>query len=75
MHMAGERATRHAHFNLSHHLVFTPKDDRRHSFFGPSRERLMEIFTAICLERDWPIRERDVNQANGRSTTQRRGST
>nr|WP_229753022.1 transposase [Deinococcus aerophilus] len=53
--MAGERSTRHAHFNLNYHLVFTPKY-RRRSFFGPSRDRLMEIFAATCAERDWLIR-------------------
>lgn len=59
MHMVGERSTRHAHFNLNYHLVFTPKD-RCRSFFGSSRERLMEIFTATCAERDWLIRGMEV---------------
>ncbi|GGR38768.1 hypothetical protein GCM10008957_54740 [Deinococcus ruber] len=59
MHIAGERSSRHGHFNLNDHLVFTPKD-RRRSFFGPSRDRLMEIFTATCAERDWLIRGMEV---------------
>lgn len=59
MHMTGERSTRHAHFNLNYHLVFTPKY-RRRSFYAPARERLMEIFTATCAERDWLIRGMEV---------------
>lgn len=54
VHMLEERSTRHAHFNLNYHLVFTPKY-RRRSFYGPSRDRLMEIFTATCTERDWKV--------------------
>ncbi|WP_407542165.1 IS200/IS605 family transposase (plasmid) [Deinococcus radiomollis] len=52
--MPEERSTRHAHFNLNYHLVFTPKY-RRRSFSGPSRDRLMEIFTATCTEREWEV--------------------
>jgi putative transposase len=52
--MPEERTTRHSHYNLNYHLVFTPKY-RRHTFFGEVRERLMQVFEATCAERDWKI--------------------
>jgi putative transposase len=54
VHMPEERTTRHSHYNLNYHLVFTPKY-RRHTFFGEVRERLMQVFEATCAERDWKI--------------------
>lgn len=52
--MALERTTRHSHYNLNYHFVFTPKY-RRSTFEGAVAERLKELFTTICAERDWLI--------------------
>ncbi len=52
--MPEERTTRHSHYNLNYHLVFTPKY-RRHTFFGEVRDKLMRVFEAACAERDWWI--------------------
>ncbi|WP_366734269.1 transposase [Thermus scotoductus] len=38
MHMPQERTTRHSHYNLNYHFVFTPKY-RRHLFHGAVREK------------------------------------
>lgn len=54
MHMPEERTTRHSHYNLNYHLVFTPKY-RRHVFVGEARERLMQIFRETCSMRDWIV--------------------
>ncbi len=52
--MPEERTTRHSNYNLNYHLVFTSKY-RRHTFFGEVREKLMQVFEATCLMRDWKI--------------------
>lgn len=52
--MPEERTTRHSHYNLNYHLVFTPKY-RKHTFFGEVREKLMQVFRNTCAERDWQI--------------------
>ncbi|WP_135257508.1 IS200/IS605 family transposase [Thermus caldilimi] len=52
--MPEERTTRHSHYNLNYHLVFTPKY-RRQVFFGEVRERLMQVLREICAERDWIV--------------------
>ncbi|WP_244947007.1 IS200/IS605 family transposase [Meiothermus hypogaeus] len=52
--MPEERTTRHSHYNLNYHLVFTPKY-RRQVFFGEVRERLMQVFREACLMRDWAV--------------------
>jgi len=49
-----ERTTRHNHYNLNYHLVFTPKY-RRQVFFGEVRERLMQVLRETCLIRDWVV--------------------
>jgi putative transposase len=49
-----ERTTRHSHYNLNYHLVFTPKY-RRQVFFGDVRERLMQVLRETCLMRDWVV--------------------
>jgi len=54
MHMPKERITRHSHYNLNYHLVFTPKY-RRHVFVGEVRERLMQVFRETCSMRDWIV--------------------
>jgi len=54
MHVPEERTTRHSHYNLNYHLVFTPKY-RRQVFFGEVRERLMQVFREACLMRDWAV--------------------
>ncbi|WP_253665454.1 transposase [Thermus scotoductus] len=36
--MPQERTTRHSHYNLNYHFVFTPKY-RRHLFHGAVREK------------------------------------
>ncbi|MFX9204759.1 transposase, partial [Acinetobacter baumannii] len=54
MHVPQERTTRHSHYNLNYHLVFTPKY-RRHLFHGAVREKLMQVFRETCLMRDWIV--------------------
>lgn len=54
VHVPEERTTRHSHYNLNYHLVFTPKY-RRHIFFGEVRERLIQVFRETCAERDWIV--------------------
>jgi putative transposase len=54
MHVPEERTTRHSHYNLNYHLVFTPKYCRQ-VFFGEARERLMQVFREACLMRDWAV--------------------
>lgn len=54
MHVPEERTTRHSHYNLNYHLVFTPKY-RRQVFFGEVRERLIQVFRETCAERDWIV--------------------
>ena len=51
MHVPEERTTRHSHYNLNYHLVFTPKY-RSQVFFGEVRERLMQVFRKTCSMRD-----------------------
>ncbi|WP_036219977.1 IS200/IS605 family transposase [Calidithermus chliarophilus] len=52
--MPEERTTRHSHYNLNYHFVFTPKY-RRHVFHGAVRERLMQVLRETCLMRDWIV--------------------
>ena len=52
--MPEERTTRHSHYNLNYHLVFTPKY-RRQVFFGEVHERLMQVLRETCLIRDWVV--------------------
>ena len=54
MHVPQERTTRHSHYNLNYHFVFTPKY-RRHLFHGAVREKLMQVFRETCLTRDWIV--------------------
>jgi len=54
LHVPEERTTRHSHYNLNYHLVFTPKY-RRHVFVGEVRERLMQVFRETCSMRDWIV--------------------
>jgi putative transposase len=49
-----ERTTRHSHYNLNYHLVFTPRY-RRQVFFGEVHERLMQVLRETCLIRDWVV--------------------
>lgn len=49
-----ERTTRHSHYNLNYHLVFTSKY-RRPIFVGNARDRLMQVFRETCLMRDWAV--------------------
>ncbi|MGL4610381.1 MAG: IS200/IS605 family transposase [Trueperaceae bacterium] len=57
--MAFERTTRHSHYNLNYHYVFTPKY-RKAVFHGKIAERLKELFQHICSERDWVIHSMEV---------------
>ncbi|WP_027877079.1 IS200/IS605 family transposase [Meiothermus cerbereus] len=52
--MPEELTTRHSHYNLNYHLVFTPKH-RRQVFFGEVHERLMQVLRETCLIRDWVV--------------------
>jgi putative transposase len=54
VHVPEERTTRHSHYNLNYHLVFTPKY-RRHAFFDEVRERLMQVLRETCSMRDWVV--------------------
>lgn len=59
IHMTVERTTRHSHYNLNYHLVFVPKY-RRPILQGTVADRLKELFTVICQERDWLIHSMEV---------------
>lgn len=52
--MALERVARHSHYNLNYHVVLTPKY-RRAVLTGQVRERLIEVASAVCAEREWLI--------------------
>jgi len=53
------KSTRHAKYELYHHIVFVPKYRRSH-LTGKTKERLESIFAEICEDKGLELAESEV---------------